>query len=171
MKITPKLITRIALLAAISLILGKFLSFKIGEGEGGWGRLSFENLTVILAGYCYGILPGMLCGVVADIVGCILYGYAINPIITLGAAMVGAYAGLFGKKGVFKNANLFLSVTTAHIVGSMLIKSLGLHILPPFFSFAVLVWRIPMYILTGILEYVVLRILFCNKAFCNVLEK
>ena len=163
--ISPKLIARLALFAAISLILGKFLSFKMGD----WGRVSLENLTVILAGYLYGSFPGMLCGVVADIVGCMLYGYPINPIITVGAAMVGAYAGIFGMHGNFKVPRLYLSVAAAHIAGSLIVKSIGIHV---FYStpLDILILRLPIYIVTGVIEYIIISIMLKNRALKELMQ-
>lgn len=159
MKITPKLIARLAVLAAISIILGKFLSIKIEP----WGRISFENLTVLLSGFAYGPVAGALCGVVADLLGCLVYGYAINPIITLGAASVGLMAGLFGSRGVIKQPLLWLCVLLGHIVGSCIIKSIGIYV---FYStpLETLALRVPLYIVSGSLEYLVLTFLFRTKA-------
>lgn len=166
MKFTSKSIVRIALFAAISLIFGKFLAFNIGE----WFRLSFENLPIILAGYLFGMPSGALCGVVADLVGCLLRGYSINPIITLGAALIGAAAGCFGKKGLFKTPRLWLSVTSAHIIGSMIVKSIGIHV---FYAtpYAALLWRVLSYAAVAVAEYIIIRVLLGNKGFAGVLEK
>lgn len=153
MKINVKIIVRLALLSAISLILGKYLQIPIGDSI----RISFENLTVILAGFLYGPLAGALCGAIADIIGCFLVGYAINPIITLGAACVGVFAGLFGRYGL-KTQSLLLSVAAAHLAGSVVIKTLGLYI---YFAtpIPILLLRVPTYIVIGALEYMLIR--FC----------
>lgn len=165
MKITSKMIVRIALLAAISLILGKFLSFKLEP----WGRISFENLTVLLCGYLYGPLAGTLCGVVADLVGCLAYGYSINPIITLGAGTVGACAGLFGIHGAMQKPRLWLAVTAGHTLGSLLIKSIGIYVfyLTPLPTLAL---RIPIYLITGVAEFIILALLLRNKGLRKIMQ-
>lgn len=165
MKNHVKILVRIAVLAAISLILGKFLSFKLEP----WGRVSFENLTVLLCGYLYGPLAGALCGAVADLVGCLAYGYAINPIITLGACAVGAYAGVFGSNGAVKTPRLWLSVSVGHLVGSLLIKSIGIYI---FYAtpLPTLALRVPIYLVTGIAEYTVLSLLLRNKGLRKIMQ-
>ena len=164
MKTTTKLIARLAVLAAISIILGKFLSIKIEP----WGRISFENLTVILAGFAYGPIAGMLCGVVADVLGCLVYGYAINPIITLGAAAVGAMAGLFGVRGASKKPMLWLSVLSAHILGSCIIKSVGIYV---FYStpLETLLLRIPFYVASGTLEFIILSAVNRTRALRKII--
>lgn len=165
MKNHSRLLVRIAVLAAISLILGKFLSFKLEP----WGRVSFENLTVLLCGYLYGPLAGALCGAVADLVGCLAYGYAINPIITLGACAVGAYAGVFGMNGALQTPRLWLSVAAGHVIGSLFIKSAGIY-----FFYATplptLALRVPIYLVTGVLEYIVLALLLRNKGLRKIMQ-
>ncbi len=164
MKITPKLLARLAVLAAVSIILGKFLSIKIEP----WGRLSFENLTILLGGFAYGPLAGALCGIVADLLGCVLYGYAINPIITLGAAAVGLMAGFFGTRGVMPVPHLWLSVLLGHILGSCIIKSVGIYV---FYStpLETLALRVPFYIVSGGLEYLILGIIFRTKTLKTII--
>ena len=80
---TKKLVV-CALFAAMSIVLGKFLSIKIGDNI----RISFENLSLIMSGIFFGPLVGLVTAAVADIVGCILYGYAINPIISVMTKLV-----------------------------------------------------------------------------------
>lgn len=115
-----------AILAAMSIVLGKFLQIPNPFQE--FIRISFENLPILLAGLTMGPVSAALIAVVADLLGCVLYGYSINPIITLGAAAVGLTAGLIGlllkKKPLL--LRVILATVTAHIVGSVLIKSAGL---------------------------------------------
>ncbi len=56
-------------------------------------RISFENLTILMAGIMFGPLVGMTVGICADVIGCIIVGYAINPLVTLGAASIGLISG------------------------------------------------------------------------------
>ena len=88
----PRALCLAALLAAMSMILGKFLQIPTPFAE--FVRISFENLPVILAGILLGPIAGAMTGVVADLVGCLAYGYTINPLITLGAGAVGLVAGV-----------------------------------------------------------------------------
>ena len=87
-----------AICAAMSLVLGKFL--QIPNPFQSFIRISFENLPVLLAGITLGPLAGALVGGVADLLGCLLYGYAINPVVLLGAVSVGFVSGLDRKSVV-----------------------------------------------------------------------
>ncbi|MBR1384396.1 MAG: folate family ECF transporter S component [Ruminococcus sp.] len=159
---TVKELVSCALFVAMSIILGKFLSIKIGDNF----RISFENLSLIMAGMLYGPLIGMATAAVADVVGCILYGYSINPVITLGAASIGLMAGIASLL-IFKRKmlpNIIASVYSAHILGSMIIKSIGLAM---WYNTPVklLLLRVPIYIVTGFCEIIIIYALFRSKGF------
>lgn len=165
MKFSTKIMVRLALFAAISIVLGKFLQIPIGNSI----RISFENLTIILAGYLYGPAAGILTAVVADLLGCLAKAYAINPIITYGAATIGFLSGVFGKHGFFKKPNLILSVATSHIIGSMIIKSVGLYV---YFAtpWIELLPRIPIYIAVGALEFMLIRFCLNHRGIKELLQ-
>lgn len=157
-----------ALFVAMSFTLGKFLQIPIGDSI----RISLENLTILMAGIFFGPFVGGAVAVVADLVGCLLKGYAINPIITLGAASIGILSGVVSTHLRNKNMtlNIALSIAVAHIVGSIIIKSVGLYI---YFGtpIEVLAFRIPTYIATGAIEFVIITLLLKNKAFSTQLSK
>ena len=162
-----KVLVITALFIAMSIVLGKFLSFTVGPI-----RLSFENLTVLMAGIMFGPAIGLVTGGVADIIGCILYGYTINPIITLGAAMIGLVAGIVSHY-TFKNKMLprtILSVGLAHLIGSVMIKSVGLYV---YYAYPLesIFLRIPTYIIIGSVEFYIIYVLMKNKSFMSQLNK
>lgn len=158
-----------SLFVAMSIILGKYLAINGGQVL----RFSFENLPVLLAGIWFGPLYGMAVGVVADLIGCLLVGYPINPLVTLGAAAIGAFAGLLVK--LFAKDHIILStfcaVFGAHLVGSVLIKTFGLA---AFYSmpFAVLLlWRCLNYLIIGSMETALICFLRKNRGIQAMLAK
>ena len=164
-----------ALLAAMSFVLGKFL--QIPNPFMDIVRISFENLPLMIAGICFGPVVGAMTGVVADIVGCLLYGYSINPLITLGAATVGFTAGgvshyLIRKP---KALSIGIAVFSAHLLGSVIVKSFGLaawYLSKYNMGVAELMgWRLLVYTLTGIAEFTVIFLLLRSRAFCSQLER
>lgn len=161
-KINPKVLSVCAVLAAFSIVLGKYLAVNIGENF----RFSLENLPLILAGLYFGPVAGVFVGAVADLVGCLLVGYAINPLITLGAACVGLFAGIAGslilKQGTFR---IFIALVLAHGIGSVLMKTLGLFIYYGSPFFATLGWRFLIYLGTGLVEFSILFLLTKNRVF------
>ena len=144
-----------ALFIALSIVLGKQLS-----------------LTVLMAGIFFGPLAGLTVGACADLIGCLLVGYAINPIITAGAASVGFISGLVYKNCFRTKPKLRLaaSVGAAHVIGSMIIKSIGLRI---YFGYPLqmVALRVPLYIVIGCAEGYIIYLLLRNKAFGRQLER
>lgn len=114
-----------ALLAALSIVLGKFAAISIGDTI----RISFENLPLILASVILGPLWGMGSAVCADLLGCVLRGYGIIPLITFAQAMMGLVPGLFTRL-VFRRTSapaVAASVMLSHVICSMGIKTAALH--------------------------------------------
>ena len=131
-----------------------------------------DCLPVLLAGILFGPWAGFVVGMVADIIGGVLAGYAINPLITLGAASIGLVGGLgWQKLSHLRTGNrLWCSVLAAHFVGSMVINSLALHI---FYGYAwsVLIARIPNALVLTAVNTVLLRILLENRALMAVAKR
>ena len=153
----------VALFSAISFLFGKFLAIPVGD----YMRFSFENLPIILSGILFGPFTSALCGIVADIIGCILRGYAINPILTLGAAVIGFVSGFFYRLSYKSNQSvrLALSVFASHIIGSVIIKTIGLSIWYSQPFTVTLGWRTINYIVVSLAEFAVLTIIFKNRGF------
>lgn len=163
-----------ALLTAMSIVLGKFLQIPNPFQE--FIRISFENLPILMAGITLGPIAGAFVGIVADLVGCLLYGYAINPIITIGAASVGIVSGITAY--IVKNplaVKIVISVVTSHMVGSVLIKSWGLAVWYldkyglGYWEFVA--WRLINYVLVATAEGIIIYLLLKNKAFRNQIER
>ena len=84
------------------------------------------------------------------------------------AAMVGAVSGLLAKYVVKKRgyAQIIISGAAAHIVGSMIIKPIGLF---QFYQWSVL-FRIPLYLIIAPIEIIIICLLYKNSAFRKVME-
>lgn len=160
-----------ALLAAMSIVLGKFGAINIGNSI----RIGFGGLPIQMAGIFFGPVIGAAVGLVADVIGCLLKGYAINPIITLGSTCIGLFSGLMfhymlrPMKSVLL-PKIAISTIAAHAVGSMLITSLGLY---AYYHtpFETLILRVPIYIITAVIETAVIYLMLKNKAFAAELGK
>ena len=164
-----RVLVTLSALSAIGIILGKFLAFNVTE----FMRFSLENITIIFSGILFGPLYGAAVGAVQDIVGCIAVGFTINPIITLGSVAVGAVSGATFRiaKKLPHAPKILLSVILAHIVGSVLIKSIGLTIYYQLPFVATLLWRILNYVIVGALEAVSLITLLKSKQLLAQINK
>lgn len=156
-----------ALLVALSIVCGKFLQFPVGEAL----RFSLENLPILFAGMMFGPLTGALVGVVADLIGCLAVGYAINPLITLGGAAVGLIGG-----AVYRSAGraplgvrVTLAVAAAHLLGSVVIKTFGLAQFYTLPFVELMLWRLLNYAIVGVAEGLLLVALLKNKTLRSLL--
>ena len=163
-------LTFAAMLTAMSVVIGIFCKNFLSFG-GGLFRITFENLPIILSGIFMGPTVGMGVGVASDLISYLLSAqiYPPNLIVTLGAATVGFSSGIIAKYAVKKRGYLqiILSGSIAHILGSMIIKPIGLF---TFYSWAV-IWRIPLYLVIGPLEIVVICMLYKNANFRRLMER
>ena len=143
-----------AFLVALSIVCGKFLAIPVGEIL----RFSFENLPILFAGLVFGPIVGALVGVSADLLGCILRGYAINPWVTLGALLIGLLAGVVSW--VLRRCPLgwrvALTVAVAHGIGSVAVKTIGLVAYYNFPLWELMVWRLLNYVIVGAVEALLL---------------
>ena len=153
-----------AFLAAISIVCGKYLAIPLGNVM----RFSFENLPIILSGIIFGPAVGAIVGTVADLIGCVMVGYTINPIVTLGAASIGALSGL--TYWILKKISAFplwikitLTVIASHAVGSVIIKTIGLAAFYSIPLWALMLWRLLNYFIVGLFEGLILVFLLKNK--------
>ncbi len=157
-----------SLLAALSIVFGKFLAIPVGDSI----RFSFENTPIFIAGFLFGPLCGVLTAVVADLVGGLMvYGGSVNLIITLGAAIIGFSGGilyrLLKSKLILK---IVISVAVAHIMGSVLIKSLGIHLVYGSPYGVLLCWRSLNYLIMTFIDTFILYFLFKSTSFNKLAE-
>lgn len=114
------------MLMAISVIIGiickNFFTWQI------YYRVTFENFPIIIVGYCFGPVWGAIAGAGADIISCLCStNPMVVPLITLGAAAVGAVSGIFPiiLRKMSPKITLAFSCAGAHLLGQVAIKSLA----------------------------------------------
>lgn len=159
-----------AMMVAMSVVIGilckSFLNFS-----NGLLRITFENLPILLAGIFLGPMAGGMVGVASDLVSYLLspQTYPPNLVVTLGACAVGVISGLMAKYVVKSRGTkqIILSCAAAHLVGSMMIKPIGLF---AFYQWAVLI-RIPLYLVIAPLEIFLLCLLWRQSSFRRLFEK
>jgi ECF transporter S component (folate family) len=161
-----KAMTMAAMLTAMSVVIGIFCKNFLNFGAGpyaGLFRITFENLPILAAGLMFGPVVGAAAGLSADLISYLLSRqvYPINPLVTLGAMAIGLISGLMAHYVIKHPGKLRIIVAcaTAHLVGSMIIKPLGLY---QFYGVAVL-WRIPLYMAIAPVEIAILCLLYRNR--------
>ncbi len=164
-----KTMTMAAMLTAMSVVIGIFCKNFLNFGEGLF-RVTFENLPILMSGIMFGPIVGGIVGTATDMISYFMSNqiYPINPLVTLGAASIGIVSGVFSRY-VFKKhgyVRLILTSALAHIIGSMILKPIGLY---QFYGAAVL-WRIPLYLLIAPLEILVLCVMYKNHAVKRLMD-
>lgn len=166
-------LTIMSIMVALSIVFGKLIAINFG----GAIRFSFENLPILLVSIVLGPLEGAFSGVVADIIGCILVGYEINPIVTLGAMLIGFMAGLIYRMVYFlpTPVRVLLSIFASHLSGSIIVKTIGLS---SFYMtsqnmgfFQLLFIRTAIYIALTIIEGIIIYLLVRNKAISKYINR
>lgn len=149
-----------ALLTALCVVIGWVCKTYLTFGA---IRLTFENLPILLAGFLLGPVYGAAVGAAADLISAPLSGFGVNPVITLGAAAVGAVAGILSKYIIRKHGfvQILLVSLSSHALGSMIIKSLGLWMYD--YAWQLLLLRVPLYIVIGTAEAYIIYIMLKNK--------
>ena len=166
---STRTITLAAMMTALSIVIGIFCKNFLNFGAGLF-RITFENFPIVLAGITCGPVVGGLVGIASDLLSYLLSAqvYPPNLIVTAGACIVGIVSGivarLIKKDGAWR---IILADGVAHIVGSMIVKTVGLF---QFYGWLVL-WRIPLYLVIMTLESLLLLWLFRRDTFRKLLPK
>ncbi len=157
-------LTLAAMLTAMSVVIGIFCKSFMNYGNGLF-RVTFENLPIIMSGMFFGPIIGAVVGASTDLISYLLspQTYPPNLVVTLGATCVGAVSGIVSRFIIKKSGyiQIIVSGAAAHIIGSMIIKPIGLF---AFYQWAVL-WRIPLYLVMMPIEITVICFLYKNKNF------
>ena len=166
---TVKRMALCAMLVAMSVVIGIFCKNFMNFANGLF-RVTFENLPILLTGIFLGPLAGGLVGIAADLVSYFLSPqvYPPNLIVTFGACMMGVVSGLLARYAVKARGirQIIISAGIAHIIGSMIIKSIGLF---SFYGWGIL-WRIPLYLVIAPLEIFLLCMLWKQRSFRRLFE-
>ena len=128
-KISLRGLTAGAMMAALSIILERVLAIMPASNMMDV-RVSLSNIPIILAGVLVSPLVGAVSGVVSDIIGCFISGYAPFPILTLAPLVMGLAPGIIlNKKGEYPFIKVVFALAVTHLISSVIITSAGLCIM------------------------------------------
>ncbi|MBQ8936087.1 MAG: folate family ECF transporter S component [Oscillospiraceae bacterium] len=162
--ITRKLVF-MALLCAISVVLTRVLAINTHTI-----RISFGAVPIILAGLFFGPIEGAMVGFVADIVGCLfLSGFGYTPVLALSPILMGSLPALlvrlFPEERDLGPLELAAAVFPTEILGPICWTTFGLHLLYGTPIPALLAARIPLYLITGALDTLLVFLLLKSGVF------
>ena len=131
----------LGLLVAMHIVLVRLVVIDLGSY-----RITIGSVCTILAGLWFGPVAGGVSGLISDVLGCILKGYAINPLITVAAILWGVIPALMrplmtGSK-VKKTGMLWLSVVVTSILATLVFTTAGLVLLLGYNFYAIMPGRI-----------------------------
>lgn len=174
-----KTLVFMALLIAMHLVLTRVFVIDLGSY-----RISVGSVATILAGLWLGPVAGGVCGGCADILGCFMKGYAVNPLITVAAILWGVIPALakplfsnYKKTG--KTVGICVSVTNTAVLSSLVCTTAGLVLMNGYNLYAILPGRIVQFIimvptycvLTCLLYFSPLTSMVVGNTAAGVLEK
>ena len=150
-----------AMLAAMSVVLAYLAKLIFGLAP---FRITFENFPIIFGGISFGPFVGAMIAAVADLCSCLLSGQAPNPLIMVGSISIGILSGVLGGYLIRgrRLLCLFSIELITQLIGSIVIKSLALHI---YFGYAwlTLLPRVPVYLGIIVAEAYLLLTIFKSK--------
>ena len=116
-------IALMGMLAALMIVFERALFIPVGDSS----RYSFTFIVIFMSGLLLGAIDAAIVAGIADVIGCILVGYSINPMIT-GCVMLAAFfAGLmlFSDRSVPK---LIAAIVFEQLICNLFIKTAALAI-------------------------------------------
>ena len=109
---SPKTLAVMGLCIAMTVVLDKFVMIPVGSAI----RIGLGALPVIFASIYISPVAGAITALIADLLGCVLAGYTINPVVTLGFVLTAFLSGIFYNYVFVKlplTLRLFLSIIPA----------------------------------------------------------
>lgn len=130
------------LMVALHIVLTRLLVIELG-----FSRFTLGSVSTILAGLWLGPVAGGVCGLVSDLLGCLIKGYAVNPLITLAAILWGVVPALFkplmGRKGKGQKLIwLCVGVVVSSVFCSLIFTTLGLVLIQGYNFYAIMPTRL-----------------------------
>lgn len=143
-----KTLVFMALLVAMHLVLTRVLVIELGAY-----RISVGSVSTILAGLWLGPVAGGVCGLAADIIGCFMKGYAINPLITVAAILWGVIPGLMKpvlasrRSRTVKTAWISGSIVITAVFSSLIFTTAGLVLFQGYNFYAIMPGRLVQFVI------------------------
>ena len=142
-KTNLKGLTAGAMMAALSIVLERIISIMPPSNMMDI-RISLSNVPIILASVLVSPLVGGIAGVVSDVIGCFVSGYAPFPLLTVAPLLMGLLPGIFlGKTSQKSFLKIFAVITVAHLFASVLVTTYGLSVMRGVPYVPMLITRLP----------------------------
>ena len=161
-KLTVDMVTKIAILAALSVVLRRFFTITIPVNQ----KIGLGYMPIMLSGILFGPLVGGLTGAMADVVGMLLNPDGMfHPGFTLSAFIMGFSSGLISFNIFKRNFNKhliiisILSCLVTFMVCRLLLESVFLQQFSKNPYWVYVARRIPKQLIETVLNTVLLIVL------------
>ena len=124
-KFTTKMLAVLGVLIALEIVIAQFVTFRPSQSI----KLSLDFVPVVVVGFLYGPVPGMIVSILADVLGAFIFPVGpYFPGFTVTAALTGLLYGslLHSDRSLSRVA---LAVCVQQWVLSLLLNTYWLHIL------------------------------------------
>lgn len=149
-------------LVALQIVLARLIVIDLG----GSYRITIGSVCTVLAGLWFGPLGGGICGMVADLLGCLLKGYAVNPLITVAAMLWGIIPALFRPliTGTRTRKIVFICVSTVitSVLSTLVFTTAGLVLMNGFSFYAIMPGRVAQWALMTPVYCVLVSLLYLS---------
>ncbi len=109
---SAKKLTAMGVLVALHIVANRLLGIDLTPSL----RLTISSSFIMLAGLWFGPVSGALVGGLADLVGCVLDGYAPYLLLTVSPVLMGLLAGLMGPV-IRRSKNIFVYGAAIALIG------------------------------------------------------
>lgn len=136
-KWTVETVVFMGFFVAMNIVLTRFCSIELGPY-----RLGFGPAAIIMSGLWLGPAAGGIVGLVSDLIGCLLKGYAVNPFITVSAIVWGvlpAAMSVWFRKGSSRKITLGISVSVAAaaVLSTLVLNTAGMVVFMGYSFYAI----------------------------------
>ena len=151
---STKMLVTLAMMVAIQVVLCRFLSINA------WNmRLGFDFIPMVVVGILYGALPAGAAGIVADVIGALLFpsgtffpGYTVTAFLT-----AFTFGQLLHKKQTLPR--IIVTVAITQFVLAMFLQTYWIHVQYASPYWTLVVSRIPQCVIMAVLQFVGIKVI------------
>jgi len=110
-KIPVTILAYAGVLVAMNILLSRVFTINLGNSI----RINFSAAPVFLSGIWFGPFIGGLTGIAADLMGCVVSGYAPFPLITVSTCLWGVIPGLMAGMLRTKKAETYFESIISYL--------------------------------------------------------
>lgn len=171
-RFNTKVLAYAGVLIAMNVILVRLVAINIGPVL----RITVGSVPIILGSFWFGPIVGGICGGAGDLIGCLLSGYAPNPLLLCSSILTGVLPFFFRKfmlKGISNKNNklemygvgllrMLLVIGFMNLITSQGFSTMGLSIMQGVGFWPLFLTRLPQSIFLTIVNSILVILLYAS---------